>query len=154
MEFISFPAPMHLHLQQVVSEAPACPSIFTDRDEVSGRWLREGWFVFETWLFEVRCDSREIIEFRRHKQVTNPAHIIGFLSQWKIYLEELPQDADAKRFSGKKLDATSFEKVRTRQFWATFNQFWCCQQMSAEQLGQLYELMHATKDVWNPIKEE
>ncbi|KAF8220430.1 ACN9-domain-containing protein [Tricholoma matsutake] len=75
-------------------------------------------------------------EFRRHKQVTNPAHIIGFLSQWKIYLEELPQDADAKRFSGKKLDATSFEK------------------MSAEQLGQLYELMHATKDVWNPIKEE
>lgn len=84
----------------------------------------------------MRCDSREIIEFRRHKQVTNPAHIIGFLSQWKIYLEELPQDADAKRFSGKKLDATSFEK------------------MSAEQLGQLYELMHATKDVWNPIKEE
>ena len=23
-----------------------------------------------------------------------------------------------------------------------------CKQMSAEQLGQLYELMHATKDVW------
>jgi hypothetical protein len=26
-------------------------------------------------------------------------------------------------------------------------------QMSAEQLGQLYELMHATKDVWKPVSE-
>jgi hypothetical protein len=52
-----------------------------------------------------------IVEFRRHKEVTNAAHIIGFLSQWKIYLEELPQDADAKNFSGKKLDPTAFEKV-------------------------------------------
>lgn len=25
--------------------------------------------------------------------------------------------------------------------------------MSAEQLGQLYELMHATKDVWKPVSE-
>ena len=52
-----------------------------------------------------------IIEFRRHREVTNPAHIIGFLSQWKLYLEELPDVADAKGFNGKKLDTTSFEKV-------------------------------------------
>ena len=26
--------------------------------------------------------------------------------------------------------------------------------MSSEQLGQLYELMHASKDVWKPIPEE
>jgi hypothetical protein len=25
--------------------------------------------------------------------------------------------------------------------------------MSAEQLGQLYELMHATKDIWKPVEE-
>jgi hypothetical protein len=55
-----------------------------------------------------------MIEFRRHKKVTNPAHIIGFLSQWKLYLEELPQDADAKRFNGKKLNTTTFEKVSTQ----------------------------------------
>jgi len=75
-------------------------------------------------------------EFRRHKEVTNAAHIIGFLSQWKIYLEELPQDADAKNFSGKKLDPTAFEK------------------MSDSQLGQLHELMHVTKDVWKSVKED
>ena len=27
-------------------------------------------------------------------------------------------------------------------------------QMSAEQLGQLYELMHAAKDVWKPVQTE
>lgn len=26
--------------------------------------------------------------------------------------------------------------------------------MSAEQIGQLYELMHAAKDVWKPVQEE
>lgn len=26
-------------------------------------------------------------------------------------------------------------------------------QMSAEQLGQLYELMHATKNVWKPVED-
>ncbi|KAJ7463852.1 hypothetical protein B0H11DRAFT_2052481 [Mycena galericulata] len=72
-------------------------------------------------------------EFRRHQAVTNPVHIIGFLSQWKVYLDEIPKGPDAKNFTGKKLDATVYEK------------------MSAEQIGQLYELMHATKDVWkNP----
>jgi len=69
-------------------------------------------------------------EFRRHRSTSNPVHIIGFLSQWKMYLDELP----ATNFSGKKLDPTVFEK------------------MSAEQLGQLYELMHATKNVWKPVE--
>lgn len=27
-------------------------------------------------------------------------------------------------------------------------------QMSAEQLGQLYELMHASKDVWKPVSDK
>jgi hypothetical protein len=49
-------------------------------------------------------------EFRRHKETTNPAYIMGFLSQWKVYLDEMPQDPNVK-FRGKKLDATSFEKV-------------------------------------------
>jgi biotin operon repressor len=26
-------------------------------------------------------------------------------------------------------------------------------QMSQEQLGQLYELMHATKDIWKPVEQ-
>ncbi|KAG7090009.1 hypothetical protein E1B28_011631 [Marasmius oreades] len=69
-------------------------------------------------------------EFRRHRTVTNPVHIIGFLSQWKMYLQELPQGPAGETFRGKKLDQMQLEK------------------MSSEQLGQLYELMQETKDIW------
>ncbi|KAJ8517391.1 hypothetical protein ONZ45_g4404 [Pleurotus djamor] len=75
-------------------------------------------------------------EFRRHKEVTNPVHIMGFLSQWKMYLDQIPKGPDGRDFAGKPLDPTLVEK------------------MSAEQLGQLYELMHATKDVWKPVSPE
>ncbi|KAH9481808.1 Succinate dehydrogenase assembly factor 3, mitochondrial [Psilocybe cubensis] len=74
-------------------------------------------------------------EFRRHKEVTNPVHIMGFLSQWKMYLDELPTKPN-EDYKGKRLDPTVFEK------------------MSPEQLGQLYELMHAAKDVWKPVTPE
>lgn len=58
----------------------------------------------------------DTLEFRRHKEVTNPLHIIGFLSQWKMYLDELPRGPDAPPFLGKKLDRTVFEKVRVFPF--------------------------------------
>ncbi len=35
---------------------------------------------------------------------------MGFLTQWKMYLDELPRNRDAG-FSGKKLDLTMFEKA-------------------------------------------
>jgi hypothetical protein len=54
----------------------------------------------------------EYLEFRRHKEVTNPGYIIGFLSQWKVYLDQIPLGPEAQRFRGKKLDPTIFEKVR------------------------------------------
>jgi hypothetical protein len=77
---------------------------------------------------------------------------MGFLSQWKIYLDELIQHSDPSAFKGRKLDATAFEKVcincrHSCDFFPTFAQ------MSAEQLSQLYELMHATKDIWKPVEE-
>ncbi|OBZ72403.1 Succinate dehydrogenase assembly factor 3, mitochondrial [Grifola frondosa] len=75
-------------------------------------------------------------EFRRHRETTNKVHIIGFLSQWKLYLDELPKGPEAGSFRGKPLDPTMLEK------------------MSAEQLGQLYELMHVTKDVWKPVETD
>lgn len=49
-------------------------------------------------------------EFRLHRETTNPVHIIGFLSQWKIYLEEVSLHSGGT-FGGKKLDPTVFEKV-------------------------------------------
>jgi hypothetical protein len=51
------------------------------------------------------------LEFRRHREITNPAHIIGFLSQWKMYLDQIPPGEHARNFSGKRLDPTTFEKV-------------------------------------------
>jgi hypothetical protein len=38
-------------------------------------------------------------------------YIIGFLSQWKVYLNSIPAGPDAKNFTGRKLDATVYEKV-------------------------------------------
>lgn len=67
-------------------------------------------------------------EFRLTRSTDNPLHFIGFLSQWKHYLDDLRHtDGDWK---GRKLDQDAFEKL------------------SPEQVGQLYELMHATKEVW------
>nr|GAT44820.1 predicted protein [Mycena chlorophos] len=75
-------------------------------------------------------------EFHRHQAVTNPVHVMGFLAQWKMYLDTLPRGEGSRDWRGQKLDATVFEK------------------MSKEQLGQLHELMHAAKDVWkNPPQE-
>jgi len=36
---------------------------------------------------------------------------MGFLMQWKVYFDQMPSLPSAE-FSGKKLDATVFEKVR------------------------------------------
>ena len=80
-------------------------------------------------------DSYIKSEFRLTRSADNPIHIIGFLSQWKMYLQEL--EASTAQSLGKetswrglKLDMEKFEQLNT------------------EQVGQLYELMHATRDMW------
>ncbi|KAL8290236.1 hypothetical protein RQP46_003175 [Phenoliferia psychrophenolica] len=84
-------------------------------------------------------------EFRRTRTTENPLHIVGFLSEWKKYLDfhegQLAEDAAGsaeaeggavrERRLGQKLDPELFEKL------------------SSEQIGQLYELMQATKEVWD-----
>lgn len=93
-------------------------------------------------------------EFRRHKEITNPVHVMGFLTQWKMYLDELPRDPSDSR-SFKKLDPTVYEKVFMIPLICGFSLLvLTCIQMSAEQLGQLYEFMHATKEIWKPVNGE
>ena len=77
-----------------------------------------------------------------------------------MYLDQMPPGEHTRNFSGKRLDPTVFEKVRFLQkkkkdssatkppFFELFEL-----KMSPEQLGQLYELMHAAKDVWKPVSE-
>lgn len=51
-----------------------------------------------------------LAEFRNHRQVDNPLHIIGFLSSWKFYLDSLPTSPN-QPFRGHKLDPELIEKV-------------------------------------------
>ncbi|KAH9447607.1 hypothetical protein KEM48_012851 [Puccinia striiformis f. sp. tritici PST-130] len=75
-------------------------------------------------------------EFRRCRSIDNPIQIIGFLGQWKTYLDNL-QDTKHTASSGnpsinlgKKLPEDLLEKL------------------SPEQVGQLFELLKATKEIW------
>lgn len=60
-------------------------------------------------------------EFRRHKDIENPLHIIGFLTQWQQYGQQLEGDD----WRGQKLDVELVDR------------------MSDQQVGQMYELMQA-----------
>lgn len=58
-------------------------------------------------------------EFRAHRNVENPIHIVGFLTEWQLYAQKLEGDS----WRGEKLDQAKLDK------------------MSEQQIGQLYELM-------------
>ncbi|KAL9019400.1 MAG: hypothetical protein Q9185_003292 [Variospora sp. 1 TL-2023] len=60
-------------------------------------------------------------EFRAHKDVENPLHIVGFLKEWQMYAQQVEGDS----WSGDRLEKEKIDK------------------MSDQQLGQLYELMQA-----------
>ncbi|GMK59244.1 hypothetical protein CspeluHIS016_0702590 [Cutaneotrichosporon spelunceum] len=71
-------------------------------------------------------------EFRATRSTDNPVHIVAFLTQWKAYLEEIERgvtDSEG-RWTGRKLEAEVLDSLNN------------------EQIGQLYEVMHAAKDVW------
>lgn len=50
------------------------------------------------------------LEFRRHQKITNPLHIMGFIHEWKLYLDSLPANPN-EEFSGRKLDPSLLQKV-------------------------------------------
>ncbi|EED23479.1 ACN9 family domain containing protein, putative [Talaromyces stipitatus ATCC 10500] len=63
-------------------------------------------------------------EFRAHRNVDNPIHIVGFLTEWQLYAQQLEGDS----WQGGKLDKAKLDK------------------MSDQQIGQLYELMQAIQN--------
>ncbi|KAF2155367.1 ACN9-domain-containing protein [Myriangium duriaei CBS 260.36] len=63
-------------------------------------------------------------EFRAHKQIDNPAHIIGFLTEWQTYAQQIEGDT----WQGELMDKTKIDK------------------MSDQQLGQMYELMKSIRE--------
>ncbi|CAG8810132.1 10264_t:CDS:1, partial [Racocetra persica] len=80
-------------------------------------------------------------EFKRHQNITNPIHIVGFLSEWQSYLEEIKQTSKLASTEeikfGKKIELEDLEKFNNQQ------------------LGQLYELRNETKAaISKPKKSE
>lgn len=83
-------------------------------------------------------------EFRRCRSIDNPIQIIGFLSQWKLYLDNLQDTHQASTNSnsdrsvkiGKKLPEDLLDKL------------------SPEQVGQLFELLKATKEIWVDVDKK
>ncbi|OHF01363.1 ACN9 family protein [Colletotrichum orchidophilum] len=75
---------------------------------------------------EMRVLGDEYIkaEFRAHRTVDNPAHLIGFLTEWQLYAQKI----EGNSWEGEKIDPVKVAK------------------MSDEQIGQLYELMQAIKE--------
>ncbi|TVY83429.1 Succinate dehydrogenase assembly factor [Lachnellula suecica] len=74
---------------------------------------------------EMRLLGDEYIksEFRAHRNVENPVHIIGFLTEWQLYAQKLEGDS----WIGERMDIGKIEK------------------MSDQQLGQMYELLQAIR---------
>ncbi|KAJ6445543.1 hypothetical protein O9K51_00304 [Purpureocillium lavendulum] len=72
---------------------------------------------------EMRLLGDEYIkaEFRAHRSIDNPAHLIGFLTEWQLYAQKIEGDS----WAGEKIEQGKLEK------------------MSEEQIQQLYELMQA-----------
>lgn len=62
-------------------------------------------------------------EFRRHKEIENPLHIIGFLTEWQLYAQKL----DGDEWKGEVLEKRLVDRL------------------SDQQVGQLWELMQAIK---------
>ncbi|KAI5962959.1 uncharacterized protein KGF55_002751 [Candida pseudojiufengensis] len=62
-------------------------------------------------------------EFKDHKKIDNPLHVVGFLTEWQDYLKQI----DGGKWLDGKLSKNELDK------------------MTPEQIGQLYELMEATK---------
>ncbi|KAL7628588.1 hypothetical protein AAE478_000103 [Parahypoxylon ruwenzoriense] len=91
---------------------------------------------------EMRLLGDEYIkaEFRAHRNVDNPAHLIGFLTEWQLYAQKVEGDS----WVGEKLDQEKVEKMSGSLWPESFrmsNLLTIIHQ--DQQIGQLYELMKA-----------
>jgi hypothetical protein len=63
-------------------------------------------------LFYSNGRANSCTEFHRHKIADNPVHVMGFLLEWKRYLDKIEsQSSKDGPFRGERMDATVFEKV-------------------------------------------
>jgi len=63
-------------------------------------------------------------EFRLHRSIDNPVHIVGFLTEWQMYAQQI----EGENWRGELMDRTKIDK------------------MSDQQIGQMYELMNSIRE--------
>ncbi|KAI6910790.1 hypothetical protein KC318_g3006 [Hortaea werneckii] len=75
---------------------------------------------------EMRVLGDEYIksEFCAHRDTDNPVHIVGFLTEWQTYAQQI----EGENWRGEKMDKSKVDK------------------MSDQQIGQLYELMNSIRE--------
>ncbi|CAD6578053.1 MAG: acetate non-utilizing protein 9 [Alectoria sarmentosa] len=79
-------------------------------------------------------------EFRSHRDTENPMHIIGFLTEWQMYA----QNIEGGSWRGEKIDKGKIDKMSG--IWDSYFKDLSGQLMRVradQQLGQFYELMQA-----------
>ncbi|GAA5982599.1 hypothetical protein JCM10908_006714 [Rhodotorula pacifica] len=97
---------------------------------------------------EMRLMGDEYVkaEFRRTRSTDNPLHIVGFLSEWKKYLDHhealLEQPASDESAAGVAETDRKRREIGQRMDPSVL------ETLSADQIGQLYELFQASQDVW------
>ncbi|KAK5190113.1 hypothetical protein LTR47_010040 [Exophiala xenobiotica] len=71
-------------------------------------------------------------EFRRHRDIENPLHIVGFLTEWQNYGQQL----EGEGWKEQRIDPALVDK------------------MSDQQIGQMYELMQAIQKTGRDMVDE
>ncbi|KAI9685463.1 MAG: acetate non-utilizing protein 9 [Bogoriella megaspora] len=81
-------------------------------------------------------------EFRAHRSVDNPVHIIGFLTEWQSYAQQL----DGDNWREARMDKGKIDKMSgaSSSSWAFVTSQRDCP-IAHQQLGQLYELMQSIR---------
>ncbi|KAI9642208.1 hypothetical protein NHQ30_009010 [Ciborinia camelliae] len=91
---------------------------------------------------EMRLLGDEYIksEFRQHRDVENPVHIIGFLTEWQMYAQKL----EGESWIGERMDKGKIDKMSGMYLAINWERGMLTGSLD-QQLGQLYELMQAIR---------
>ncbi|TQS33684.1 hypothetical protein Golomagni_05960 [Golovinomyces magnicellulatus] len=84
-------------------------------------------------------------EFRAHRSVENPAHLIGFLTEWQLYAQQVEGDS----WVGAKIDETKLSKLSDFARLCKYTD-----RYQDEQVHQLYELHQSIKNQGNDEPSE
>ncbi|GAB7353868.1 hypothetical protein MBLNU459_g4227t2 [Dothideomycetes sp. NU459] len=92
---------------------------------------------------EMRLLGDEYIksEFRAHRNIDNPVHIVGFLTEWQLYAQKLEGD----QWKGEQMEKSKVDKMSGMAAAVLRHGIQANMQLD-EQIAQMYELMNAIRE--------